>query len=256
MITIGKNGIIMVVKERSERSKTDAFNLNLAGQGDSYYSIYPLPLPPTTGGFSMFESTEKVCTDCNLSLLFIRFSRSKTTKDGYQNVCKSCAASRHAEYRKKNKERIALRKAENYQANKERLILLAVEYRKDNKERIALKQAEHYRSNKEQIILKRTEYKKNNPEIYRAIHHRRRANIKKVGGSFTTQQIRLQDKKQKNKCYYCQKKMGTQQSIEHVIPISRGGSNDISNIVLACLGCNLSKHTKLPHEWPQGGRLL
>jgi 5-methylcytosine-specific restriction endonuclease McrA len=40
------------------------------------------------------------------------------------------------------------------------------------------------------------------------------------------------------------------------VPVSRGGSNDISNIVLACPSCNLQKGTRLPHEWPEGGRLL
>lgn len=39
---------------------------------------------------------------------------------------------------------------------------------------------------------------------------------------------------------------------DHVIPLSRGGSNDPENLVAACMPCNSSKADKLLSEW--GGR--
>ncbi|MDE2105581.1 MAG: HNH endonuclease [Patescibacteria group bacterium] len=36
---------------------------------------------------------------------------------------------------------------------------------------------------------------------------------------------------------------------DHVIPVSRGGSNDMSNLATACAPCNLSKSTKTLDEW-------
>jgi 5-methylcytosine-specific restriction endonuclease McrA len=42
--------------------------------------------------------------------------------------------------------------------------------------------------------------------------------------------------------------------VDHRVPLSRGDSNDISNIVLACPHCNLSKGAKLPEDF--AGRLL
>lgn len=33
-------------------------------------------------------------------------------------------------------------------------------------------------------------------------------------------------------------------SIEHIVPISKGGSNDLSNLALACQGCNNFKYIK------------
>lgn len=39
---------------------------------------------------------------------------------------------------------------------------------------------------------------------------------------------------------------------DHVIPISRGGTNDLSNLATACMPCNRSKSDRLLSEW--GGR--
>lgn len=51
-------------------------------------------------------------------------------------------------------------------------------------------------------------------------------------------------------CVYCGQRGGYLEC-DHVIPISRGGSNDISNLVTACFTCNRSKRNKTPEEWLQ-----
>lgn len=38
-------------------------------------------------------------------------------------------------------------------------------------------------------------------------------------------------------------------TIDHVVPLSRGGSNDIANLVPACEGCNRKKGAQTPLEW-------
>jgi len=37
--------------------------------------------------------------------------------------------------------------------------------------------------------------------------------------------------------------------VDHVIPISRGGSDNPENLQLLCPPCNLSKGSKTMHEW-------
>jgi 5-methylcytosine-specific restriction endonuclease McrA len=94
-------------------------------------------------------------------------------------------------------------------------------------------------------------------ERHRANERNRRARKRNASGSHTRQDIQLQYDRQKGKCYYCHKKLKFgDHHVDHVVPLSRGGSNDISNLVIACSYCNCSKNNKLLHEWTQGGRLL
>lgn len=51
----------------------------------------------------------------------------------------------------------------------------------------------------------------------------------------------------KNCCEYCisQEKFTTQKfSIEHILPISKVGKNNLDNLALACQGCNNHKYNK------------
>jgi 5-methylcytosine-specific restriction endonuclease McrA len=36
---------------------------------------------------------------------------------------------------------------------------------------------------------------------------------------------------------------------EHIVPLSRGGSNAFANLATACRPCNVSKGSKTPKEW-------
>lgn len=49
-------------------------------------------------------------------------------------------------------------------------------------------------------------------------------------------------------CAYCGAR-GVRLECDHVIPVSRGGSHEESNLVTACFSCNRSKRDKLVKEW-------
>lgn len=56
--------------------------------------------------------------------------------------------------------------------------------------------------------------------------------------------------KQDKKCFYCTRKIVLDMYHgDHVIPMSRGGMDDKTNIVVTCVECNMKKGIKLPHEW-------
>ena len=43
--------------------------------------------------------------------------------------------------------------------------------------------------------------------------------------------------------------------VDHIVPISRGGTSDENNLQTLCRGCNHSKGTELPEEWLFGKTL-
>lgn len=51
-------------------------------------------------------------------------------------------------------------------------------------------------------------------------------------------------------CAYCGAH-GVSLQCDHVVPVSRGGGHDSSNLVTACSRCNQSKRDKLLSEWRQ-----
>ncbi len=52
---------------------------------------------------------------------------------------------------------------------------------------------------------------------------------------------------QDGKCFYCQKEMTNDATMDHVVPKSKGGKKSRKNIVLACRNCN-SKKGNMPIE--------
>ncbi|OGG99808.1 MAG: HNH endonuclease [Candidatus Lambdaproteobacteria bacterium RIFOXYD1_FULL_56_27] len=51
-------------------------------------------------------------------------------------------------------------------------------------------------------------------------------------------------------CYYCKKKVHPSElTLDHKIPLSRGGKSVKGNLVAACKECNNKKKYLLPVEW-------
>ena len=52
------------------------------------------------------------------------------------------------------------------------------------------------------------------------------------------------------RCYFCGRKMKPKDlTMEHIIPLIRGGKTTKSNVVPACKECNTEKNYLLPVEW-------
>jgi len=50
-------------------------------------------------------------------------------------------------------------------------------------------------------------------------------------------------------CYYCEQKFSASQlTLDHVVPLARGGSSTPGNVVPACRECNLNKKLHTPVE--------
>ena len=54
------------------------------------------------------------------------------------------------------------------------------------------------------------------------------------------------------RCYYCGKKSSPGElSMDHVVPLIRGGKSTKGNVVPACKDCNNKKKYLLPSEWEE-----
>jgi len=90
-------------------------------------------------------------------------------------------------------------------------------------------------------------YRDDHQEKIRLKQQTRRARIKSgfVETDITVEALSQLNKKQKGRCVYChqEKKL----TLDHVIPLSKGGRHMMSNVVLACLSCNSSKGARLAY---------
>ncbi|RTZ96162.1 MAG: HNH endonuclease [Deltaproteobacteria bacterium] len=54
----------------------------------------------------------------------------------------------------------------------------------------------------------------------------------------------------RGRCYYCDKSIPAGElTMDHVVPVSRGGRSTKANLVPACKSCNTKKKQLMPMEW-------
>lgn len=83
----------------------------------------------------------------------------------------------------------------------------------------------------------------------RAVDLNRRARKKNAIGVITKDVINIVVQSHNGNCFYCGKHVGQNGHIDHFIPLSRGGTNLVSNLRLSCKKCNSAKKDKMPEEF-------
>lgn len=86
-----------------------------------------------------------------------------------------------------------------------------------------------------------------NKAIKLALNKARRARLAGAAGHATAEQIAARVAFYGGRCAYCVD--GLFEHVDHVIPLSRGGTGWPANLRPACKPCNLSKHAKSLAEW-------
>ena len=157
--------------------------------------------------------------------------------------------------REANKEKIAAYKKKYAEQNKDALKEKGKIFREQNKERIAagIKRCKTANRAKYNAIMRRYIKTPKGSAGKAAVSEKRRA-VKKQAtmGDLKAIYDWLQEWKQRESacCHWCKDSFNPSQChVDHVIPLSKGGAHCLSNLVIACAKCNLSKGSKLPDEW-------
>lgn len=230
----------------------------------------------------------KRCVTCQQEYLASPryFARNKSYRDGLSGCCKSCHSAYIRLYDQEHQESNKLYRHEYYMSHREQARVATRRYRLKYPEkkrlydhRYRLKHIDELRAkshlyaqqnaariNAQARLWQKTHrerarninrsWRQRHPEQSEAHNRNRRSRKLSAEGSHTPDDILAQLKRQKKRCYYCGEKLNGKYHVDHVVPLSRGGSNGPDNLVIACPHCNCSKNDKLPHEWPEGGRLL
>lgn len=184
----------------------------------------------------------KKCTSCNKILPKENFHKNKGIKNGLAVYCKDCVSNNSKIIRANHLSRPLS------EINiPETKICPCCEEEKHYTEFASDRSSSNGLTSHCKVCV--SQYRKNNPLIKRSNDHKRRALKIGNGGSFTKEQIQDLHASQAQECFYCGCNISESFHIDHYMPISKGGSSDISNIVLACPTCNLRKRNKLPEAF-------
>lgn len=229
----------------------------------------------------------KICTQCKRLLVAnkINFTGHKNMKYGVSSKCKVCENENRRKkynndsdykekvsimnqlYYKNNKESISKRQKEHYEQNKDYILERQKEYYEQNKDHILERQFEYYNTHKEEDNARSREYYKNNKEkmkerqkIYNLEHPevsfnakcKRRFREEEQGSGLTKEQWKEMMDYFDWQCAYSGKYIGNnsdQRTIDHIIPLSKGGEHEIWNLVPMYYSYNSSKNNKDMLTW-------
>jgi 5-methylcytosine-specific restriction endonuclease McrA len=208
-----------------------------------------------------------MCRKCKTIQPITEFRHSKTSASGYDARCKSCERERSRIYRELNRDKV--RESNNRYSKTEKGKARSLRFSKTDKFKEILKRynasgkgaknfSRYYYSEKGMATIKHyrevhadkfrrlsNEWMKAHPEVGRMAASRRRANLRnnKIY-EILPKEIR---KLYSQPCFMCGST--EDQTIDHKIPVARGGSHGIGNLITLCRSCNCKKHDRLFIEW-------
>jgi 5-methylcytosine-specific restriction endonuclease McrA len=221
------------------------------------------------------ESSTKYCPRCKTVKGATEFSRNKSRKSGLADYCRQCMKSATAasiakkpdEYAAKGRERAQRR----YQADPEARREQSRQYRRTHHESFIQRKRERYAAHRAEMLDAARIYREKHGAAHnqrkreryaadvdgaRAYHRekywgarsrylakRQRARSKQAGveGTYTAEQwdALCLFYSPDGLCLACTQPC--QLTIDHVIPLSMGGKNQVGNLQCLCLGCNSRK---------------
>lgn len=179
----------------------------------------------------------------------------------YRNANKEKIKAQVRKFKAENPETVKKWKRDDYEKGRDGYLARAKAHHAANREHHARLMHNWYVANSDKVKKDVREWAKANPAKARASNivrlQRRRARIKAAAGNYSPSDIREMLQRQNGRCAACLKDIRKTYSVDHIMPLVRGGSNDPSNLQLLCLSCNVSKGKMHPDDWAKRiGRLF
>lgn len=191
----------------------------------------------------MSDSTTKRCTKCGEIKSLTEFSLYKGSP---RRWCRACVKIYNRAYREQYPEKVRSATISWRNRNLEKVKATKQRHYAENKEYYRKKHDRWYAVNRDRSIQRSRAYFRTeegkirnrlNANKHRAVARR---------GDVTIEELTALMQRQ-TRCAYCKKKFTNKlpATVDHVVPLSKGGLHTISNLVLACKPCNSRKHANM-----------
>ena len=194
----------------------------------------------------------KTCKWCGLTKELSEFYDGRWGKK-----CKVCVRSRAQQYRREHSEQYAeyekaraslphrVEARRRYQEeHKDKISEYKKRWAADNEEKVAASKLAYYEREREEVIARSKKWTEDNPEKVsqaKANNRRKRRAARHASlGSFTAEEFKALCEGYGNRCLACGDAEAALEA-DHVVPLTKGGSDDISNIQPLCGSCNRKK---------------
>jgi HNH endonuclease len=174
-------------------------------------------------------------------------------------TCLSCRLVHDKKYREANPKKRREFHRRWRAANPKKVRAQASKWYTEHKEKALEKARNWHAANPEKVAASSKKWRLANLEVYRVHVRARRARQRGALGSHTAAEVSDLLIRQKWRCANaaCRISLKERRSLDHIMPLRRGGSNDITNLQWLCPRCNSRKNAKHPIEWARAnGRLL
>jgi 5-methylcytosine-specific restriction endonuclease McrA len=201
--------------------------------------------------------TSKVCKGCGLEKDLSEYYKHPRMADGHLIKCKLCVSARVRKNRRERLEQYAQyekaranlphrveARRKYYEEHKEQISEYKKIWMANNKESVDASKRNYYELNRDEVIARSKKWGEDNPENVRQAKannsRKRRAARHASRGNFTAEEFEALRDAYGNRCLAC----GDTEAVleaDHVVPLTRGSTDDISNIQPLCGSCNRKK---------------